>query len=41
MRMRRSEVIEKLRQHEAELKQPGVQHLYVFGSTACIRLDWA
>jgi uncharacterized protein len=32
--MRRDEAIEKLRQHEAELKQLGVQHLYLFGSTA-------
>ena len=27
-------VIAKLREHEAELKQPGVQRLYLFGSTA-------
>jgi predicted nucleotidyltransferase len=32
--MQRDEAIEKLRQHEAELKQLGVQHLYLFGSTA-------
>lgn len=32
--MRRSEVVEKLRQHEAELRQLGVQRLYLFGSTA-------
>jgi predicted nucleotidyltransferase len=32
--MDRSEAITKLRQHEAELKQLGVQHLYLFGSTA-------
>jgi len=32
--MERNETIEKLRQHEAELKSLGVQHLYLFGSTA-------
>lgn len=32
--MERSEAITKLREHEAELKQLGVQHLYLFGSTA-------
>ena len=32
--MRRDEVIARLRQHEADLKQVGVQHLYLFGSTA-------
>jgi len=32
--MKRDEAIEKLRLHEAELKQLGVQHLYLFGSTA-------
>jgi hypothetical protein len=32
--MKRDEAIEKLRQHEAGLKQLGVQHLYLFGSTA-------
>lgn len=32
--MDRTDVITKLRQHEAELKQLGVQHLYLFGSTA-------
>jgi uncharacterized protein len=31
--MDRDDVITKLRQHEAELKQLGVQHLYLFGST--------
>jgi predicted nucleotidyltransferase len=31
--MDRTDVITKLRQHEAELKQLGVQHLYLFGST--------
>jgi predicted nucleotidyltransferase len=32
--MDRSEAIAKLRAHEAELKSLGVQHLYLFGSTA-------
>jgi predicted nucleotidyltransferase len=32
--MERSEVITRLREHEAELKQLGVLHLYLFGSTA-------
>ncbi len=32
--MQRDEVIEKLKTHEAELRQLGVQHLYLFGSTA-------
>lgn len=32
--MGRNEAIERLRQHEAELKKLGVQHLYLFGSTA-------
>jgi hypothetical protein len=32
--MQRDEVITKLREHEAELRQLGVQHLYLFGSTA-------
>jgi uncharacterized protein len=32
--MNRDEAIAKLKQHEAELKQLGVQHLYLFGSTA-------
>src|ERR1700716_2555643 len=32
--MERSEVIAKLREHEAELKRLGVEHLYLFGSTA-------
>jgi predicted nucleotidyltransferase len=31
--MERDAVITKLKEHEAELKQPGVQHLYLFGST--------
>lgn len=32
--MERSEAIAQLREHEAELKQLGVRHLYLFGSTA-------
>jgi uncharacterized protein len=32
--MRRDEVIAKLKQHEAELRRLGVEHLYLFGSTA-------
>lgn len=32
--MNRDEAIAKLKQHEAELKQLGVEHLYLFGSTA-------
>lgn len=32
--MHRDEAIDRLRAHEAELKQLGVQHLYLFGSTA-------
>jgi predicted nucleotidyltransferase len=32
--MERGEAIARLKQHEAELKQLGVQHLYLFGSTA-------
>ncbi len=32
--MRRDEAIARLKQHESELKQPGVEHLYLFGSTA-------
>lgn len=32
--MKRDEAIARLRQHEAELKQLGVQRLYIFGSTA-------
>ena len=32
--MDRSEAIAKLKQHEAELKRLGVEHLYLFGSTA-------
>jgi predicted nucleotidyltransferase len=32
--MERSEAIARLREHEAELKQLGVEHLYLFGSTA-------
>ena len=32
--MTRADAISLLRQHEAELKQLGVEHLYMFGSTA-------
>ena len=32
--MKRDEAITKLKEHEAELRQLGVQHLYLFGSTA-------
>jgi len=32
--MRRDEAITRLKQHESELKQLGVEHLYLFGSTA-------
>jgi predicted nucleotidyltransferase len=32
--MERSEAVTKLKQHEAELKRLGVEHLYLFGSTA-------
>jgi predicted nucleotidyltransferase len=32
--MQRDEVIAKLRQHEAELRRLGVEHLYLFGSVA-------
>jgi len=32
--MRRAEAISLLKLHEAELKQLGVEHLYIFGSTA-------
>ncbi len=32
--MNRDEAIAKLKQHEAELKELGVEHLYLFGSTA-------
>jgi len=31
--MERAEVIARLKQHEDELKQLGVDHLYLFGST--------
>jgi uncharacterized protein len=31
--MQRDEVIAKLKQHEAELRRLGVEHLYLFGST--------
>jgi predicted nucleotidyltransferase len=32
--MQREDAIAILKQHEAELRQLGVQHLYLFGSTA-------
>jgi predicted nucleotidyltransferase len=32
--MKRDEAISRLRQHEADLKRLGVDHLYMFGSTA-------
>jgi predicted nucleotidyltransferase len=32
--LRQSEAIAKLRAHEAELRRLGVEHLYLFGSTA-------
>ena len=32
--MERNEAIHRLQQHEAELKRLGVEHLYLFGSTA-------
>jgi uncharacterized protein len=32
--MRREEVITRLKAHEAELRNLGVRHLYIFGSTA-------
>ena len=32
--MQRDKVIAKLRQHEAELRRLGVEHLYLFGSVA-------
>ena len=32
--MDRNEAVARLRDHEAELKQLGIDHLYLFGSTA-------
>ena len=32
--VKRDEAISRLQQHEAELKRLGVEHLYMFGSTA-------
>jgi uncharacterized protein len=32
--MKRADVIARLRKHEVELRQLGVEHLYLFGSTA-------
>jgi len=34
MLMKRDEAISRLKQHEADLKRLGVEHLYMFGSTA-------
>lgn len=34
LRMERTEAIARLKAHEAELRRLGVQHLYLFGSTA-------
>jgi len=33
--MDRAEALARLRAHQAELRALGVQHLYLFGSTAC------
>lgn len=32
--MHRAEAIARLKQHQTELRRLGVQHLYLFGSTA-------
>ena len=32
--MEREEAVDRLKQHEAELRRLGVEHLYLFGSTA-------
>ena len=32
--MQRDEAITKLKEHETELRQLGIEHLYIFGSTA-------
>jgi len=32
--MKRDDAIKRLQQHEADLKRLGVEHLYMFGSTA-------
>ena len=32
--MKRDEAISRLQQHEADLKRLGLEHLYMFGSTA-------
>jgi predicted nucleotidyltransferase len=34
IRMGRDEAISRLQRHEADLRQLGVEHLYMFGSTA-------
>jgi hypothetical protein len=36
--MERDDAITKLRAHEAELRQLGVEHLYLFGSTKRARI---
>jgi len=33
--VRRDEAISRLKRHEAGFRQLGVEHLYLFGSTAC------
>ncbi len=33
--MQREDVIARLKEHEAELRRLGVEHIYLFGSTAC------
>lgn len=32
--MERDQAIARLKEHEAELRQLGIEHLYLFGSTA-------
>jgi len=34
IRMQRGEAIAILKEHEAELRKRGIEHLYLFGSTA-------
>lgn len=34
LKMQRDEAISRLKQHEADLKRLGIEHLYIFGSTA-------
>jgi hypothetical protein len=38
--MKRDEAIERLLQHEADLKRLGVEHLYLFGSTGNELMHW-